>query len=266
MKCLSLLLSKHILLIFSFVIPSHSFAHTGGQDANGGHVNRSTGEYHCHKPDCVLPVISGSAAGYIDVVSFNIQFLGNFKNRDNEALAALMTPYDVVVVQELVAPPFAGKFPDSTNYKPDIEAQQFFDVMTAKEFDFILSEEDTGSNDKIHINSAATEWWIVFYKPDAVEPATDLPNGYLASDRSNYTVYERVPFNMGSGFQLGNDEANSFHAWAVYQGGVSAVPVPPAVWLFGSGLMDLLEERERNIIYTAVLNKGGLNSLAIISV
>ena len=30
-------------------------AHGGGQDANGGHVDRSTGEYHCHKPDCVMP-------------------------------------------------------------------------------------------------------------------------------------------------------------------------------------------------------------------
>ncbi len=30
-------------------------AHGGGQDANGGHVDRRTGEYHCHKEGCVLP-------------------------------------------------------------------------------------------------------------------------------------------------------------------------------------------------------------------
>lgn len=71
---------------------------------------------------------------------------------------------------------------------------KFFDAMTAKRFDFILSEEGTGTNDKVHINSAATKWWIVFYKPDAVEPATDLPNGYLASEQSNHTEYERIPY------------------------------------------------------------------------
>lgn len=109
------------------------------------------------------------------MVSFNIQFLGNFKNRDNNALAALMTPYDIVVIQELVAPPFAGSFPDGTDYRPDLEAQQFFDAMTAKGFDFILSEEDTGTNDRVHINSTATEWWVVFYKPAVVESANDLP-------------------------------------------------------------------------------------------
>ena len=29
--------------------------HSGGQDANGGHVNKETGIYHCHADDCVLP-------------------------------------------------------------------------------------------------------------------------------------------------------------------------------------------------------------------
>ena len=33
----------------------NGWGHPGRQDANGGHVNRSTGEYHCHKPDCVVP-------------------------------------------------------------------------------------------------------------------------------------------------------------------------------------------------------------------
>lgn len=47
-------------------------------------------------------------ASQLDVVSFNIQFLGHFKDRDNTALAALLTPFDIAVIQELVAPPFEG--------------------------------------------------------------------------------------------------------------------------------------------------------------
>ena len=99
-----------------------------------------------------------------------------------------------MVVQELVAPPFAGNYPDGSAYKPDKEAQVFFEAMNAHGFDYILSEEDTGTNDTIHVNSTATEWWVCFYKPDIVEPAPNLPHGYLASDRSNHKYYERVPY------------------------------------------------------------------------
>lgn len=175
-----------------FAVPLQ--AHPGGQDSNGGHVNRATGEYHCHRSDCILPHIADASTGHLDIVSFNIQFLGNPKSRDEAALAALVSPYDIVVVQELVAPPFEGTFPDGTAYRPDPEAARFFEAMAASGFDYVLSEEDTGTNDNIHLNSTATEWWVTFYKPDVVEPATDLPQGYLAADRSNHPDYERVPY------------------------------------------------------------------------
>jgi len=45
-------------------------------------------------------------------------------------------------------------------------------------------------------------------------------------------------FNLGSQGP-GNKSGNRF-AWAVHSGNVSAVPVPAAVWLFGSGLIGLL--------------------------
>ena len=49
-------------------------------------------------------------------------------------------------------------------------------------------------------------------------------------------------FNMGSGAQTDGSIPNSYFAWAVHSGdvGVSAVPVPAAMWLFGSGLLGLL--------------------------
>ena len=37
-----------MLLILPFVASSNSFAHSGRTDANGGHYNRKTGEYHYH--------------------------------------------------------------------------------------------------------------------------------------------------------------------------------------------------------------------------
>jgi len=178
-------------LLLTLAVQAHP---GGGQDDNGGHVNRATGEYHCHRNDCVLPYVISPSAGYLDIVSFNIQFLGNPKHRDEKALAALLSPFDIVAIQELVAPPYEGSFPDGTSYRPDQEAARFFDEMSASGFDFVLSEEDTGTNDGLHNNGTATEWWVTFYKPDLVELDTTLPHGFLAGDRSNHADYERVPY------------------------------------------------------------------------
>lgn len=188
------IISSTAALILGVLLTLSVQAHSGGQDDNGGHVNRATGEYHCHSSDCIPPHIVTPSAVHLDVVSFNIQFLGNPKHRDEAALAALLSPFDIVVVQELVAPPFDGSFPDGTAFRPDQEAARFFEAMSASGFDFVLSEEDTGTNDKIHVNSTATEWWVTFYKPESVEEVTDLPHGFLAGVRSNHADYERVPY------------------------------------------------------------------------
>ncbi len=48
-------------------------------------------------------------------------------------------------------------------------------------------------------------------------------------------------FNFGGGSQgSGGKEDFDDFAWVVRSGDVSAVPVPAAVWLFGSGLIGLL--------------------------
>jgi len=66
--------------------------------------------------------------------------------------------------------------------------------MTALGFEYKLSEEDTGTNDQIHKKTTATEWWVAFYKPAIVDSVDDIPNGFLADDRSNHPDYERVPY------------------------------------------------------------------------
>jgi len=134
----------------------------------------------------------------ITICSFNIQFLGSSKHRNDEVLASVVKDCDVVVVQELVAPPYAMKFPDGTDAKPDPEAAEFFDAMSQHGFTYWLSEEDTGTGDKNHLNSTATEWWVVFFKNEIVEPAKDLLHGFLADDRTDHPCYERVPYAFAS--------------------------------------------------------------------
>jgi endonuclease/exonuclease/phosphatase family metal-dependent hydrolase len=144
--------------------------------------------------------IAGPAAGSSDpisVCSFNIQFLGNSRSRDDAALARIVATYDIVVVQELVSPPYPGVFPDGTPLKPDSESAEFFDAMLGHGFQYVISEEDTGSGDSIHRNGSSTEWWVSFYKPNRVTPANDLPHGFLAADRSNNDHFERVPYAFG---------------------------------------------------------------------
>ena len=95
-----------------------------------------------------VPEISASSSAIADVdgtqpisiCSFNIQFLGNSRSRDDIALANLVAPYDIVVVQELVSPPYAGTFPDGTPLKPDAESAEFFDAMRGHGFQYVISE------------------------------------------------------------------------------------------------------------------------------
>lgn len=135
-----------------------------------------------------------TAGRTLRICSFNVQFLGNSTARDNKSLTALLQPFDVVAVQELVSPPFPGFFPDGTPFRPDAESAAFFEEMASLGFQWVLSEEDTGTGDNIHRNGSSTEWWVCFYRPEKLAPANDLPHGFLAEDRSNHPSYERVPY------------------------------------------------------------------------
>ena len=129
----------------------------------------------------------------LEICSFNIQFLGLSTRRDDNALTSILRDYDIVVVQELVSPPFDGEFSNNTSFKPDKESAEFFNAMASLGFEYVLSTEDTGTGLRNHINSSATEWWVVFYKPNKVKIAEDLPTEFLADDRTDHKHYERVP-------------------------------------------------------------------------
>ena len=64
---------------------------------------------------------------------------------------------------------------------------------------------------------------------DAYWSATDAP----------YDSYAWL-FAFNIGYQGTYSNSLNYYAWAVHNGDVSAVPVPAAVWLFGSGLLGLV--------------------------
>lgn len=135
-----------------------------------------------------------AAGDTLEVCSFNVQFLGSSARRRNSTLAKLVKDCDIVVIQELVAPPFDGSFPDGSAFKPDPEAGAFFGAMKSFGFEFVLSEEDTGTGPQLHVNSSATEWYVTFYKPSRVQPTEVLPHGFLAESRADHDDFERVPY------------------------------------------------------------------------
>lgn len=152
---------------------------------------------NCQRATPTRPAASAAVADdeptALLICSFNIQFLGSSTRRRNDDLAAILEPYDIVVIQELVAPPYPGAFPDGTPFRPDPEAAAFFDAMAARGFEHLLSIEDTGPGDRNQSNGTGTEWFAAFYRPGRVVPAGDLPNGFIADDRTNHPDYGRVP-------------------------------------------------------------------------
>lgn len=45
-------LNKELLVIALLLFSGNAISHGGGLDSNGGHTNRKTGEYHCHREPC----------------------------------------------------------------------------------------------------------------------------------------------------------------------------------------------------------------------
>ncbi|MEK6556651.1 MAG: endonuclease/exonuclease/phosphatase family protein, partial [Bdellovibrionota bacterium] len=151
----------------------------------------------------------------LQICSFNIQFLGLSNSRDSVALANYIKNQncDLIVVQELIAPPDLNKltttftdfsdrkpfFLDGTPYRADTASSSFFGAMAAVGYtDFWLSEEDTGTSKKNKSNGSNTEWWVVFYRADKVKPAEPLQNisGFLDVKLAANPTFDRVPYSF----------------------------------------------------------------------
>ncbi len=114
--------------------------------------------------------------GSVSICSFNVQFIGISPTREELPLADVVDDCDIVVVQELVSPPRAGTFPNGDPFNPDTDSDEYFTAMEAEGVDWVLSEEDTGTNNTlVHNNGFATEWFVAFYKPGALRPLHPHP-------------------------------------------------------------------------------------------
>lgn len=138
---------------------------------------------------------SESGEDTLAVCSFNIQFLGHFKERNDTLLTNLLKVYDIIVIQEMVAPPVDGLYPNGSTYKSDKESESFHNLMTTKGYNFWLSEEDTGPT-KNHINSSASEWWIVYYNDKVLPDTLNEPFGFLSDTIVGNSGFQRVPYSF----------------------------------------------------------------------
>ncbi|MES9898019.1 MAG: DUF1566 domain-containing protein [Sedimenticola sp.] len=101
------------------------------------------------------------------------------------------------------------------------------------EMGHMFYNELTGSAGTV-INSSNAQW---YHDPD-LALFTNLYNHYWTSTESEPTYYWN--FSFAGGYQGTSRGSNSAGAWAVRDGDVNVVPIPAAVWLFGTGLMGLI--------------------------
>jgi len=69
---------------------------------------------------------------------------------------------------------------------------------------------------------------------------TDGRSYWSATEADGFNSLSLYAFHFSSGEQYTPLAVNNFYSWAVHTGDVSAVPVPAAVWLFGSSIIGLL--------------------------
>ncbi len=141
----------------------------------------------------VTTFFQGFSQDTLKICSFNIQFLGHFQTRENAVLADVVKNNDIVVVQEMVAAPVDGFYPDGTPYKADKESGAFVTEMTKRGFSYWMSTEDTGPT-KNHTPTTASEWWIVFYKKEKVLPDTVRCHGFVSQPLVANATFDRVPY------------------------------------------------------------------------
>ena len=111
-----------------------------------------------------------------------------------------------------------GSYSNGANCTGSEMGNLFYNVLGGVAINSITAVNNT--NYDLFSNVQSSNYW------SATEYAPDTSLGWS--------------FLMNLGLQLTSDKTNNHYAWAVQSGDVSAVPVPAAVWLFGSGLLGLI--------------------------
>ncbi len=79
-----------------------------------------------------------------------------------------------------------------------------------------------------------------------VGPFNNVQSSGYWSDSDYIPANGAWDFNFSDGNQDGSYKNLQFYAWAITSGQVATVPVPGAVWLFGTGLVGLVSLKRRN--------------------
>ena len=112
-----------------------------------------------------------------------------------------------------------------------------------------LSCDGQSSGVSVGFNCTGSEMGNLFYTVLGNTSGSLTNTGSFSNVQSNLywssTEYAPLPvsawvFNFGNGSQQSDGKNGDNVAWAVQSGNVGAVPVPAAVWLFGSGLLGLI--------------------------
>ncbi len=160
-----------------------------------GFVYRSLVRIQTENPSWFVPLVPVSnEPKLLNVCSFNIKFLGSSKSKDNVRLTQLMMPYDLVIVQELVAPPYDGAYLDGVRYEGDEESAPFFDLMRNGGFSYYLSNENTGKTVN-RVSSTSAEWFVVFYRPTVLRVDSSRCD-FVSTPLVANPVFDRVPFRF----------------------------------------------------------------------
>lgn len=147
-------------------------------------------------PVCPVPLPDGLAGPGLTVASFTVDKLGIYTSRANGALACLLAPFDLVVVQGLTAPPYPGSFANGEPFRPEAAATAFFNAMQQQGFRAAVAPEDTGAGDRNQLNSDLTVWPTVFFKESRLAVDQSRPSGYIEPDVTANESYARVPYAL----------------------------------------------------------------------
>ena len=105
----------NFLLVLN-MLSSVAFAHPGRTDANGGHYNRETGEYHTHVEEDSQPdetetdlevsqntITSDGEQSELKLAAWNIRIMSDNSRTDAEleAIARTLVDYDFIAIVEL---------------------------------------------------------------------------------------------------------------------------------------------------------------------
>lgn len=144
----------------------------------------------------------------------NIQFTGHFHKKDNVFIAKYLSEYDLVIMQELIASPTDITFADGSVMKVDKQALDFVQAMQGQGFDYLVSNEDTGSPSSFnsHSNGTDTEFFITFYKSEIASVDTTLSNEFIDTTHFQHPIFARVPHT----FSFKTLEVNDFTFLSVH--------------------------------------------------